>query len=292
MKEPFCSEEEFLASVRENLDSGENFLNVWWLGQSGFLIENAGHFLLIDPYLSDSLTKKYANTDKPHTPIMRRLVAPERLDFIDVVSSSHNHTDHLDPETLRPLFAANPNLSFVAGKANRMEAATRGGIALVRVLGVDDGTTVQVKGFRFTGIPAAHNTIERDEHGHCRFLGYVIECGPWKIYHSGDTLVYEGLADTLKKLGPIDLALLPINGDRPERRVAGNMDGIEAARLASDAGVYLVCPCHYDMFEFNTASPGDFSAECNRLGVLHSVMLAGKKLWLEKGIDYPCRNLD
>jgi L-ascorbate metabolism protein UlaG (beta-lactamase superfamily) len=30
---------------------------LWWLGLSGFLIQWQGHHLLLDPYLSDSLTK-------------------------------------------------------------------------------------------------------------------------------------------------------------------------------------------------------------------------------------------
>ena len=47
-------------------------------------------------------------TDKPHVRMTRRVVAPERLDFVDVVTSSHNHTDHLDAETLGPLRGANP----------------------------------------------------------------------------------------------------------------------------------------------------------------------------------------
>ena len=67
-----------------------------------------GRHLLLDPYLSESLTKKYAATDKPHVRMTRRVVAPERLDFVDVVTSSHNHTDHLDGETLGPLRARQP----------------------------------------------------------------------------------------------------------------------------------------------------------------------------------------
>src|SRR2546430_9285041 len=47
---------------------------------------------------------------------------------------------------------------------------------------------------------------------------------------------------------------LPINGDLPERNVAGNLDGREAANLASDIGARLAVPCHYEMFEFNTTS--------------------------------------
>ncbi|MDZ7647669.1 MAG: hypothetical protein U5K54_11100 [Cytophagales bacterium] len=54
--------------------------------------------LLFDPYLSDSLSKKYASTNKPHKRMSELVIAPELLDCIDVVTSSHNHTDHLDAE--------------------------------------------------------------------------------------------------------------------------------------------------------------------------------------------------
>ena len=84
--------------------AGERFREL--VGQSGYLVKWKGHRLLIDPYLSDSLTRKYAGTDKPHVRMTARVIAPEQLDFIDVVTSSHNHTDHLDAETLGPLLAA------------------------------------------------------------------------------------------------------------------------------------------------------------------------------------------
>src|SRR5215467_4046205 len=99
---PLQQDDDFLADVAETRDELSN-LHVWWLGQSGFLVQWQGRHLLLDPYLSDSLTRKYAGTDKPHVRMTARVVAPEQLDFIDVVTSSHNHTDHLDGETLGPL---------------------------------------------------------------------------------------------------------------------------------------------------------------------------------------------
>jgi L-ascorbate metabolism protein UlaG (beta-lactamase superfamily) len=75
----------------------------------------------------------------------------------------------------------------------------------------------------------------------------------------------------------VDLALLPINGRAPERRVAGNLDGIEAAALAHAIGARCVIPCHYEMFEFNTASPVPFAAECARLGQRCAVLRAGER---------------
>ena len=118
MIEPALQDDDFLADVAVARDDFGHF-HLWWLGQSGFLLQWQGKHLLFDPYLSDSLTKKYAATDKPHVRMTERVVAPERLNFIDVVTSSHNHTDHLDPETLGPLLRANPKMDLVIPEANR-----------------------------------------------------------------------------------------------------------------------------------------------------------------------------
>jgi L-ascorbate metabolism protein UlaG (beta-lactamase superfamily) len=75
----------------------------------------------------------------------------------------------------------------------------------------------------------------------------------------------------------IDLALLPINGDLPERRVAGNLNGAEAAALARDVSARVVIPCHFDMFEFNTDSPDEFVAACRRLDQSFKVLRAGER---------------
>ena len=75
----------------------------------------------------------------------------------------------------------------------------------------------------------------------------------------------------------IDLAILPINGRSPERRVAGNLWGREAAQLAFDVGAELVIPCHYDLFEFNTATPEELIAACERLGQRYRVLELGER---------------
>src|SRR2546421_13122207 len=107
MIRPILQDDDFLEDV-ENAAQDLQDLHLWWLGQSGFLVQWQGRHLLLDPYLSDSLTIKYAATDKPHVRMTERVIEPERLTFIDVVASTHDHTDHFDPDTLRPLLAANP----------------------------------------------------------------------------------------------------------------------------------------------------------------------------------------
>jgi L-ascorbate metabolism protein UlaG (beta-lactamase superfamily) len=279
MLQPYAKDAAFLASLSVPAETPDE-LRIWWLGQSGFLIRHRDSFLLFDPYLSDSLTAKYAQSDKPHVRMTARVVGPDQLTGISVITSSHNHTDHLDAATLRPLLAANPSAQFVIPEANRAFVADRVECEANWPIGLDDGQNIVVNGWHLTGIASAHNERETDAAGRHRYLGYIVRRGPWTLYHSGDTLLYPGLADTLLEYA-VDVAFLPINGNRPERRVAGNLNGHEAAQLAHDIGAGLVIPHHFDMFEFNTADPREmFVPECERLGQRYRVLRAGEPLAL------------
>ena len=276
MIRPVLQDDAFLAQVAApRADATSARLAVWWLGQSGFLVCYGGECLLFDPYLSDSLTKKYAATDKPHVRMTARVVDPARLDFVSVVTTSHNHTDHLDAETLAPIFAAAPQSKLILPAANVSFVNQRlGAAAQARFLPLADGERATVGGFTFEAVPAAHEELRPE------FAGFVVSVGPFRIYHSGDTVRFPGMAERLRPLA-VDLALLPINGRAPARRVAGNLDGGEAAQLAYDIGARCVVPCHYELFEFNTASPAAFVTACARLGQRSTVLRSGERLTLE-----------
>jgi L-ascorbate metabolism protein UlaG (beta-lactamase superfamily) len=287
MIKPIIQNEAFLADVHS---ASANHLNLWWLGQSGYLVQWQGHHLLIDPYLSDSLTKKYANTEKPHVRMTERVVAPEKLDFIEAVTSSHNHTDHLDGETLLPLLRVNPTLTVILPAANVGFAADRLQVrppsASVKGAGERltpihaDGEPVTVGPFTFHAIPSAHESLETNENGDHKFIGYIIEIGGKSIYHSGDACPYAGLEERLKQWH-IDLAILPINGRDPARGVAGNFTGEEAAKLGKEIGAGLVIPCHYEMFEFNTVSPQGFVDAAKAMDCPCRVLKVGERLSLD-----------
>ena len=270
----YLKDDALLESIWKTEKDQERFY-LWWLGQSGFLIYWRGQHLLLDPYLSDSLTRKYADTDKPHVRMTELAIDPLRLDFIDVVTSSHNHTDHLDGETLRPLMKVNPNMKLVIPEANRDFVAGRLGCDKDYPTGLNENEKVSIGHFVLHGVAAAHNLPEKDLLGRCLYMGYIIEFGRWKVYHSGDTLWYDGMEGTLKKFN-IDVAILPINGNKPERKVAGNLNAQEAVRLAKEIGARLVVPCHYDMFTFNTADPADFVKEATRMHQPHRVLQCGE----------------
>lgn len=274
MKPAFLKNHAFLADIETH--RGQPGLRLWWLGQSGFLLHYDGHFALFDPYLSDSLTQKYAATDKPHVRLTERVIDPALLASITLVTSSHNHTDHLDAETLLPLRAANSGLTIFVPEANRDFAAQRLGCDPATLAGMTDGQQAECGPFTLEALPAAHESLDTDAEGRHHYLGYVLTAGPYRVYHSGDTVLYEGLAERLSAFD-LHLALLPINGARPERRVAGNLSGNEAAVLSRQADIDLVIPCHYDMFAFNTADPEDeFIPTCRAIRQPHRILRNGE----------------
>lgn len=269
---PVQSGAALLADVRA---ADADRLHLWWVGQSGFLVGWQGRHLLFDPYLSDSLTRKYADTDKPHVRMTELVVEPSELRFVDVVTASHAHTDHLDGETLQGL----GDVPIVAPAAHRDLVVERAGR---EPLGIDDGETVAVGPFAITAVPAAHEAIERDAAGRMLHLGYVVRCGPFAIYHAGDTIPYDELAERVRAVAEIDVALLPINGRLPERRVTGNLWGDEAAEVAHAIGARLAVPMHFELFAFNTEPPDAFVAACERLGQPYRALRAGERLSLDQ----------
>src|SRR5262245_5668072 len=140
MKAAFQKDDALLADIASA--RSRNASRLWWLGQSGFLL-HAGHSILFDPYLSDSLTRKYAATDKPHTRLTERVIASERLTGIDLITSSHNHTDHLDAETLSPLLKVNPQARLLIPRANLAFVLERLGPVEPRLLQLDAGETTR-----------------------------------------------------------------------------------------------------------------------------------------------------
>jgi len=272
---PFQSHNQLLNDIK-NTPADTSRFHLWWLGQSGFLIKWGHQYCLTDPYLSDSLTIKYAQTDNPHIRMTGRAIDPARLGFVDVVTSSHNHTDHLDADTLLPMIQANPNLKLIIPEANRKFVAERLQLDPGVPIGLDGGLSTTVGGFNITGMPAAHEAIERDDNGRLKYMSYLIQFGNWTVYHSGDTLVYDGMAAALTPYS-VDVALLPINGRSAERRVAGNMNAEEAVHLAKQIEAKLVIPHHFNMFTFNTADPADFIQIAERAGQPQQVLQCGER---------------
>lgn len=273
MIKPVLQNEALIQQIDQEQNDQEE-LQVWWLGQSGYLIQYKSVRLLIDPYLSDTLTKKYAATNKPHVRISELVVEPLLLKNIQLLTASHFHTDHLDAATILPIWEQNPLMKVLVPTALRQQSAERLKVSEEALICLRDGEAIDVNGIGVYGVPAKHNEIERDENGACKCMGYVFTIGSFTVYHSGDTLYYEELPQLLKKF-KIDLAFLPINGNEPSRGVAGNLDGKEAVQLALEAGFKHVIPGHYDLFAFNTVSTALFESTATKARISFSILPLG-----------------
>ena len=238
-------------------NGGEDGIELFWLGQAGFLLRARHLALVIDPYLSDSLARKYAGTATPHERMMPAPVSPDALRGLDFVLCTHRHTDHMDPETLVPLLAANDGALLIAPRATAARLVEIG-IDGDRVRLVNAGDVLALgHGMQLRALASAHEELARDDNGDYPFLGYALTQNGLTVYHSGDCIPYDGLRDAVAALHA-DLALLPVNGRRAEltaRGIAGNFTPCEAAALCAAAGIPNLIAHHFGMFAFNSADP-------------------------------------
>jgi L-ascorbate metabolism protein UlaG (beta-lactamase superfamily) len=227
-------------------------LAVWALGQQGYLLKGGAHAVIIDPYLTDHIEQTGGPPRQVPIP-----AGPGELDMVTVACATHHHADHCDPYTLIPLLAAAPQARLVTSYTGRdllaAEGVDPGRITVPPIdMPVDYGD-----GLTITAIPSAHYTFEPDTGGNPAFLGFIITLNGVTLYHSGDTIIYDGLVERLRRQ-PLDLACLPINGRdwfREQRGLVGNMDYREAAELAATVGARVLLAGHNDMFAGNRINP-------------------------------------
>ena len=240
----------FLRTVREEKTPAGSAA-VWWLGQMGLMIRLGETVLCVDYYASGSPDRRFL----PPVPV-------DEVTDVDVFLGTHDHLDHMDHAAWRVWAKKCPNAFFVFPRAH-LASVLRDGVRKEKCLGMDDGETLKIGNVTVRAVAAAHEFLRRDPaSGAYPCLQYVIEGNGVRLYHAGDTLRYEGMLPKLKALGPIDFALLPINGrdgERYRRDCIDNMTFQEAADLAGELRPGLTVPGHWDMFANNSADPEAFA---------------------------------
>ena len=197
-----------------------------FLGQSGYVLQSGKSMIIIDPYLSDSVNRV---AGRP-----RALPIPMRPQDIvcDAVICTHNHLDHLDPDTVQLIHDGQFFITTQEGK----EQLKVMGKTNVQALSV--GESVQVGEFQITAVYANH-TVEA--------FGLIVRAEGKTLYFSGDTLYDERLFE-IAEYHP-DVTCICINGK------LGNMTVDEALTVAKKIGARINIPNHYDMFLSNSENP-------------------------------------
>lgn len=218
---------------------------VWWLGHATVLLRVDGVTLLTDPHLM------HWAAPYPFLGPRRKVpppVGPLDLPPIDVVLVSHNHYDHLDRETVRRLAHRHPGARF---------AVPLGLGARVRAWGVrwvqefDWWQSAGFGGVTVTCVPAQHwSRRTLLDHNRSLWCGWVAETEDFRFYFAGDTGYTERLADIARRLGPPDLAALPIGAYAPRWFMRPHhVDPHEAVRLHRELGARHSLAIHWGTFE-------------------------------------------
>ncbi|MCL6633825.1 MAG: MBL fold metallo-hydrolase [Alicyclobacillus herbarius] len=241
----------------------EGAVAIWSLGQAGVVLKVAGETdgmgdaIVVDPYLSRSIEQNSPGTEfvREFPPPLR----PEDLAGVAAVLVTHEHDDHLDLATLRPLAEASPETK-IGVPVPHVGLLTTGGIDPNAVVLMRVETDVQLGSFHVRPVAVAHTEYRTDAEGNHHYLGYLVEAGGLRVFHSGDTLVTEALVETVRAERP-HIVLLPINGrdyERTRRGIVGNMNAREALDFADAVGADLLIPIHFDMFPNNRDNPAYF----------------------------------
>lgn len=242
---------DLIASI-DTLHVPAGAMGFWWLGQGSAVIKMGGQVVWLDPYLDPDLEARGSARR-----LMEPPVAPEEVTNATVVLITHDHRDHLDPESLPGIAAASPHAAIVAPNPLLKRVTDLVGRS-ERTRFVRAGDTLRFGDLEVTAVAAAHERLDEDTALGNPYLGYVLRTDGLALYCSGDTVPYEGLVETLQEQ-QIDIAMLPINGRdvfRTRAGIIGNMDAREAAEIAHLCRFDTLIPVHWGMFAGNSVPPG------------------------------------
>jgi N-acyl-phosphatidylethanolamine-hydrolysing phospholipase D len=219
---------------------------VTWVGHSTLLVQIAGVNILTDP-----------NWGERASPLgfagPRRLVPPglrfEDLPPIHAVVISHDHYDHLDAETVMRLERAHHPRFFVPLGLK----AWLGDHGIRDVVEMDWWDSAQFRGLTFTCTPAQHSSGRTLTDQNLRlWSSWVVSGGNRRFFFAGDTGYTPTLREIGKRLGPFDLAAIPIGGYSAfETRHPNHVNPEEAVQLFEEIGGRLLVPIHYGTFDLN-----------------------------------------
>jgi N-acyl-phosphatidylethanolamine-hydrolysing phospholipase D len=216
--------------------------SVTWIGHATFLMRMDGVTFLTDPMFSERASPVgFAGPKRLNPPG----VPLDALPPIDFVVLSHDHYDHTDL----------PSLAALAKRGTRFVVGLGMG-DLIREIGgepieLDWWQSTEIGSVRVHCVPAQHFSGRSLGGGDQRlWAGWVVVGSSRRFYHAGDTGYFDGFRTIGERLGPIDLAAMPIGAYDPApimRFVHVNPE--EAVRAALDVRARRVIGMHWGTFD-------------------------------------------
>ncbi|MBN2712755.1 MAG: MBL fold metallo-hydrolase [Planctomycetes bacterium] len=228
-----------------------------WMTQGSFLFQSKKTRMLIDPYMSDFLERNHGLTRLVDFPMELEDLRPDWL------VCTHDHLDHLDPQTIVDIASHYPECNFV-GPKSCITHFHKLGLNPDRCFLLAKGDSLVCGDFTITAVPAFHSDPEA--------IGLLIAAEGRNIYLSGDSNYSEELLNDATRKA--DTVMICINGRM------GNMSDSEALGLVKALKPQLALPMHYGLFKENTADPSMFIEGCKTSGINSYAMSSGKEISL------------
>ena len=237
---------------------------VTWVGHSTLLLQLDGVNILTDPQWSPRAS--------PVSFAGPRRVSPPGLPFEDlppihVVVISHDHYDHLDVATVKRL-AAEHRPKFLVPLGLKAWFAN---IGITDVDELDWWDHRELRQLTFTCVPAQHFSGRTLWDRNRRLWGGWVVAGRAKrLYFAGDTAYFAGFKEIGARLGPFDLAAVPIGAYVPANIMrASHTNPEEALQAFADVRGRTFVPIHWGTFDLAEEPleepPQRLAAEARRL---------------------------
>jgi N-acyl-phosphatidylethanolamine-hydrolysing phospholipase D len=248
-------------ALRENRGGA----TVTWVGHSTLLVQVDGVNVLTDPQWSARASPVAFGGPRRVTPLGLRF---EDLPPIHIVVISHDHYDHLDRETVKRL-AETHHPRFLVPLGLKAWLTDVGATDVDELDWWDQRT---LRGLTITCVPAQHFSGRTLWDRNRRLWGgWVIAGSDRRLYFAGDTAYYDGLKEIGARLGPFDLAAIPIGAYVPDVIMKASHTSPEEALAAfADVRGRVFVPIHWGTFDLADEpieEPGQrLATEARRLG--------------------------
>jgi L-ascorbate metabolism protein UlaG (beta-lactamase superfamily) len=197
------------------------------------------------------------------------------LPTIHAVVISHDHYDHLDLRTVTRLAREHRPTFFVPlGLKSWFHDA-----GIDDVVELDWWQSGRVGDVTITCTPAQHSSgrsVTLTDQNRRLWSSWVIAARARRFYFAGDTGYFTGFREIGRRLGPFDIAALPIGGYSDYREHHPNhVSPEESVKAFQDLHAHLLVPMHWGTFELNREAyhepPDRLLREAQRQGLEESV---------------------